>query len=80
MSRNISYSLMDSARNDESMTNLLFPLLLNLLNLVHTAQDLNHISLELFGGYYNSIYYYLVKAKARWWNRKNVLGKCLEEM
>jgi len=36
-----------SVPNYESMTNLIFPLLSNLLNLVHTAQDLNHIHLEL---------------------------------
>jgi hypothetical protein len=37
-----------SVPNYEPMTNLIFPLLSNLLNLAHTAQDLNHMHLELF--------------------------------
>jgi hypothetical protein len=32
------------------------------------------------GRYYNRIYYYFVKAEARWWYLKNFLGKCLGEM
>jgi hypothetical protein len=61
------------------MTNLLFPLLSNLLNGSHCSGFEPYTS-GTIGRYYNRIYYYFIKAKARWWYPKNFLGKCLEEM